>query len=199
MYRDHQPIIAINARKSAEGFKRACVFVLSTIRVGLPTAVAATRTYLKTGEREPGAFFGSKLDGLDYLDVHAERLWSLCEHLSATLDGRELENALVDVLIDIPGIGLAKAGFIAQLIYGRSGCIDTHNLIRFGLKEREFRPIPASAKPATRERHINRYNEFVEQVGGTEKLWDDWCAHVSSLQGYGTPDEVSAMHLVACN
>lgn len=198
MYHDHQPTIAASARKSPDGFKRACVFVLSTIRVGLPTAVAATKTYFTKGEREPVAFFGSKLDGLDYLNEHAERLWSCCEHLAATLDGRDLENALIDVLIDIPGIGFAKAGFISQLVYGCSGCIDTHTLIRFGIPARRFSPWIAGLTSKRRHQFIEEYNDTVEACGGTEMLWDGWCSHVSKLQGYGTPDEISAMHLVAC-
>lgn len=198
MFQDHQPIVSQSARAGADGFKRVCQFVLSTIRVGLPTACDATRKLAKTGNRDPSAFFGHKLDGLAYLETHAEPLWALCEHLAATLDGRDLENALVDALINIPGIGLAKAGFIAQLVYGCSGCIDTHNLIRFGMRATEFKYDKCrNYRPVTRQRHIERYNETVSQCGGTEKLWDDWCTFVSDAQRYGTPEQVSAMHLVA--
>jgi hypothetical protein len=197
MFHDHQPIIATSARNSADGFKRVCQFVLATIQVRLPTACSGVRTLYKTGERAPGTFFGSKLGGLDYLDERAEELWSQCEHLAATLAGRELENALIDVLIDIPGIGLAKAGFIAQIVYGVSGCIDTHNLVRFGIPARRFTPSLAQLTTKRRAKLITEYNETVEHCGGTEQLWDDWCAYVSQVQGYGTADEVSAMHLVA--
>lgn len=197
MFTTHQPIIAASARESADGFKKACVFVLSTIRVRLPQACEATRRYVETGERAPVAFFGAKLAGLDYLDANAERLWSQCEWLAANLEGRDLENALVDVLLDIPGIGLAKAGFIAQLVYGVSGCIDTHNLVRFGIPARRFTPHIAALTPRNRAKHIAEYNNAVERCGGTEQLWDDWCAYVAANQGYGTADEISAMHLVA--
>lgn len=194
MFAEHQPLISVSARRSPEGFKRVCQFVLATIRVRLPEACAATRKLASSGEREPLAYFGSKLDGLDYLDAHAEQLWSHCEHLAATLNGRELENALVDVLMDIPGIGFAKAGFIAQLAYGVSGCIDTHNLVRFGMRMREFRSA-SGMSTRNRRRQVERYNETVAQCGGTAALWDAWCAYVSARQGYGTADEISAMHL----
>jgi hypothetical protein len=197
MFANHQPTIAANARKSAEGFIKACVFVLSTIRVKLPQAVEATEHYLQTGERMPVAFFGSKLDGLDYLEAYGERLWRKCERIRVSMDGRELENALIDALLDIPGIGFAKAGFIAQLIYGVSGCIDTHNLVRFGIPARKFTPYIAGMTARNRAKHIAEYNSTVEQCGGTEQLWNDWCAYVSTNQGYGTAHEISAMHLVA--
>jgi hypothetical protein len=197
MYATHQARISASGRGSASGFKQVCVFVLSTIRVQLPQACDATKRYIADGERAPAAFFGAKLKGLDWLEMHAEGLWRGCEDLATRLSGRELENALIDVLLDIPGIGFAKAGFIAQMIYGCSGCIDTHNLVRFGLKPRSFTQYIAALTPRNRQKHIARYNATVAQCGGTARLWDDWCEYVAERQGYGTAEDVSAMHLVA--
>lgn len=187
MFAEHQAEIARRGRATPESFRRVCIFTLATIRVALPDACRATRKWATSGELEPMAFFGHKLDGVAWLETNAAALREQTERATTSEE-------LIESFLQIPGIGLAKAGFLAQLLYGRAGCLDTHNLVRFGLKE--FK-MDKGVKPETRQRHIARYLNATAMQGGPEQLWDSWCDYVGRAQGYGTAEDVSAMHLAA--
>lgn len=203
MFADHQPHIARSGRASPEGWRRVAIFALSTIKTPLEHA-ARDLPQNASGDLQTRTIFGFKPVGVRYLDKHAERLWSYCEHCCATLDGDELTDALVAAALEIPGIGLAKAGFIVQMIYGRSGCIDTHNLMRFNLPLRAFREIHPRSRSRTVMRKVRLYNETVEACGGTETLWNTWCEYAARVQPRGIyreasmADAISALHLAAC-
>ncbi len=194
MFADHQPVIAAAGTRDAVSFERVCAFVLATIRCPFPSAVSASKRYYASGELERQAFFGAKLDGLAYVRENAASLLAECEYVARTSDEPEVE--LVDIFERIPGIGLAKAGFLAQLLYGRVGCLDTHNLVRFGLRVKEFRSLTEVKRQATRKAKIRQYVDTCAQLGSAAALWDDWCAYVGKTQGYGSAEQVSAMHLV---
>ena len=96
------------------------------------------------------------------------------------------------VVLRVPGLGLAKSGFIVQMLYGMSGCIDTHNLTRFNLHRRRF----ACGTKATDRRRIGEYNDMVGRLGGTARLWDEWCIYVADRDAnYVDADHVSRLHL----
>jgi hypothetical protein len=99
------------------------------------------------------------------------------------------------LLLKVPGLGLPKSGFVLQLVWGRSGCIDTVNLQRFGLK-RWAVDIKKTAKPETVTKHIRRYLALVEQCGGTALLWDEWCATIAQRDAsFEDAEDVSFRHL----
>ena len=185
MFADHQPKISECGRSNPAAFSKVCEFALATIRVHLRDACAA----LRDGERPSKVFFGSKLDGLAYLDRHAEALWNDAEQAHD-------DDALMAVFMRIPGIGLAKAGFLCQMLYGRVGCLDTHNLVRFGLPPRTFTPSLPSTSAKCRWRIIRQYVETCEQLGGCAELWDSWCEYVANREG-DRPETISALHLAA--
>jgi hypothetical protein len=202
MYRDHQPIISEGARKGADAFRRTLSFVLCTIRVPLDVA-AKDIDRVMAGDLPSRTIFGAKVEGLAYLAAQSEPLWSHCEHAACHLSGHDLADALVEIIEDVPGIGIAKAGFAAQMIYGVSGCLDTHNAARFGLARTLLREHDRRTGIAPWRRRIARYNRLIasDAVGGTERLWDTWCEYVATVASrgrfWGGPDEVSALHLAA--
>lgn len=196
MYATEQPKLSALGRSGPDGFKRICTFVLLTIKSPL---YDASKDYIlvRKGERSNvRSLFGSKHDGLAYLDHHCDELWEACEDAYEHLDDDDAADCILGILTRIPGIGVTKAGFIAQIIYGLSGCIDTHNLKRFGLPETTFKLRKGGAHK-TRSALVQMYNQFCRKVGGTATLWDDWCAYVSVKDpvNYPTPEYVSKLHL----
>jgi hypothetical protein len=144
------------------------------------------------------SIFGAKHDGLAaisnpaWLFDQCERAWHCSDHA---------EDEIVHILQSVPSLGPAKAGFCAQMIYGISGCLDTHNLQRFGIREREFRGAEAKYKPATVCAKIASYNDLCRKLGGTAHLWDSWCEYVAHRGTAGTfeANSVSALHLAPLN
>jgi hypothetical protein len=199
MYAEHQPQLSALGRSGPDGFARICTFVLLTIRVSLWDA-HKDYPLVRSGNRRVRSVFGFKHQGLDYVEANAEDLYERCEAaFELSNSDEDAEDTLLGILCDIPNIGPAKAGFIAQMVYGLSGCIDTHNLDRFGLHERTFRLDKKRLQPYPKRRFdiIRRYNAFCREEGGSRRLWDDWCCLYSERDpvNYPTPDRVSALHL----
>ena len=182
MYNTHQPIIGAAMRASPSGLARAVVFGLATIQVKFPDAVRECQRYCTTGELHPMAFFGTKLEGVKWINENANRLFT-------QLENAPHENARLRLFTQIPGIGIVKAGFLCQLRDGLIGCLDVHNLKRFGINRRRF-----DHKTQAR---INEYIETCFQIGGGScTLWNEWCRLIGAK--YGMPAEkISEMHLAA--
>lgn len=98
------------------------------------------------------------------------------------------------------GFGFPKAGFFLQLVYGLSGCLDSHNLARYGIPGSITRTCKTH-KPATFQRRAHAYNLVIKKLGGTEYLWDNWCEYVAEREGLNgkglTAYDVSKMHVDA--
>ncbi len=196
VYADHQPQLAVLGRSGPDGFARICTFALLTIRQPLRDAVL-DYPLVRRGDRAVRSLFGSKHEGLSFINRRAPALYERCEEAFELMDDEDAEASIVDALCDIPSIGPAKAGFITQMVYGLSGCIDSHNLNRFELPERTFRLNKTGVSASKRRAILQSYNAFCRKVGGARRLWDDWCCYVSGRDpvNYPTADFVSGLHL----
>jgi len=194
VYAEHQPQLSKLGRSGPEGFKRIVTFTLCTIRVQLHAAVADYPLVRRGERRGIRSIFGSKHRGLDELDEQAADYYELCERAYQDLEGEELEDELLHTITAIHGIGCAKGGFIAQMIYGVSGCLDGHNLRRFGIPESTFKL--AGRTPKKRSALITDYNRVCRKLGGTQYLWDTWCQYLADNDAnYVDAYHVSRLHL----
>lgn len=196
MFAEHQPQLAKLGRHSADGFERVATFVLLTIRMPLREACLDYKA-LRTGADRVKSLFGSKHAGLAHIREHAAEILERLEYVYETAESDDdAADAMLAIVMEIPGIGLAKGGFILQILYGISGCIDTHNLTRFELTETTFK-LRKDALPRTQSKLRRKYNEFCHRIG-TATLWDDWCAFMAANDpvNYHNPEFVSSLHLV---
>lgn len=85
--------------------------------------------------------FGAKRDGYRSLLVNAPAIQSAAIQACASGD---LET-LVMYLLNMPGLGFAKASFFAQMLTGMGACLDTHNLARPGAAASQVcdHPLPS--------------------------------------------------------
>lgn len=194
MFAEHQPHLAILGRGNPAGFFRISLFALLTIRQPLRIACV---DYVQVRQGNLNPLWGMKHKGYSYLQQHSPELWERCEYAFETLPDIDAENVILAILNDIPGIGPAKSGFICQMIYGLSGCIDTHNLKRFGIPERTFRGKEAKLSPKRLFQTYRDYNSFCRKHGGTEKLWNGWCNYLANNDpiNYASGYRVSQLHL----
>lgn len=193
MYDEHQPLLSRLGRSGPDGFKRIATFALCTIRMPLHRAVL-DYPYAVQG-RPCVAIFGAKHFGLAELEERAATYYEWCERAYHDLEGEELEDELLSIVSSIPSIGPAKGGFIVQMIYGVSGCLDGHNLARFNIPERAFR-LDRALRPGRRSAVIHDYNRVCRQLGGTRALWDSWCAYLADRDAnYNDAEHVSRLHL----
>jgi hypothetical protein len=120
----------------------------------------------------------------------------------ADLDDRVYrERTLVALFASIPGIGLVKGGFAAQLAFNVGGCIDMHNLERLGFRGADIRSdlFKCAKTEAGRKKRLDIYMDLLAIAGGCEMLWNDWCAYLAEREPvrYRDAAHVSRLHCEA--
>lgn len=192
MYATHAPRISAYALSGPDALLDTGAFVLASIRVPLWRA-AADMARIRAGDLTP-YYMRRKREGYDFLRGHA---------LSLYRDALALRGDTAALLLHfarIPGLGLAKAGFLVQLAFGAGGCLDTHNLRRFGIPPHRF-VIRERDSAELRERKAREYVDTCEALGGAPGLWDTWCTYVATetrdAARYRDAFDVSATHCAA--
>jgi len=201
MYQEHATAIQSDCFDSPEAFRDVLIFVLATIQEPierLPDAMASIRND-GASARE---LWGMKRQG--YADIQRcyRKLWTHLQCANIRKAPMWRERCIVDIVDSIHGIGTAKAGFVLQLTVGAVGCLDTHNLARFGLDKKSYSIGPAIKKMQTKVRKAHAYVTACDRLGGCEYLWDNWCEYVASLRPDAFPNgahDVSALHACAVN
>ncbi len=190
MFAKHQKRISDYARANPENMARVLKFVILTIRTrmhNIPSDMETLDSGGQAADEINGILYGFKRDSINQIDAERDSLFAQAESIvfHATSEREAAEN-LLDLFTGIHGLGLAKAGFACQLIYGVSACLDSHNIARFNIPWSHMKSATfKNAKTLkTRRKWISRYCDYVEAAGGTESLWDSWCEFV-----YNRPDE----------
>lgn len=197
MFSDHQPLIARFAQSSPEGLARVIQFALLSARVpfyNMPSDLESARL----GDR--GTLYGHKGPGYNLAWVNrTEAYWHCMDIAYHAPDKEALSNGLVQYLASLPGLGIVKAGFAAQMAFGVSGCLDTWNVKRLGTCSKSVRNWQNynQKSPSVRRRYVADYNRLIESAGGTQALWDTWCHILAEKypKRYSSADDVSAIHL----
>ncbi len=146
---------------------------------------------VKAKGRDSAYLFGFKRDGFDYLTAQAPRLQAIANatHASGDLD------AAIRAYLEIPGLGIVKASFLAQMTIGQGACLDTHNLVRLGLPETAFR-TPKTLSGAAIDKRIAAYNATWQAVGDSAFWWNSWCDYLATRtrNAFESGDAVSKTH-----
>lgn len=190
MFSTHQSTIADFALGSNVGLERTFRLVFLSIRQPFWKMPQQFKSVDDMGLESP-YLFGWKRSGLAFVRANAS---TLRETLKAVPAGYGDAQALLDVAT-VPGLGLVKAGFVLQLVTGSAGCIDTHNMQRFGLNENAFK-FGSNASDALKRKKALVYLDACWKAGGCESLWNGWCDYVAAQQPkhWHSGFDVSAMH-----
>ena len=189
MFKIHQPKIARFMRKNPDAFARGEVFTLCTIQKHF----SGVGNQLKEIET----------DGINAVCLNGPKKRSYKEiiamkgYLYNKVYSKEI--SLAEKLLEVSGlygIGMVKAGFILQLALGKVGCLDGHNLARFGLSASVFK-VNDKMSESTALRKANFYIKTCEDLGGSEYLWDSWCRYLADLYPkiYRDGEHVSKLHV----
>lgn len=186
MYADHMPPIRDAMRADYQIFQRGILFVVCSIRQ--PIIVVPEQLDDLWNEQGENPLFGHKLDAWAW--IHDKRL---CRPLWETMRGEYDPERMILAFSAIPGLGIVKSAFVAQLMGSDIACLDSRNIVREGRNPRAYRADGEARKrlPSYR-RKVARY---VKDVGGkSREYWDAWCTDVAGRYKR-TADEISALHL----
>ena len=192
MFKTHQTKISKWAMRSVDNTAKVCLLVSATIQTQTPRVFDEYRDILAKGKASPYCW-GMKEQTYDYVMQNKKQIYRVLK------DAKLGKIKLVDCLVELSrmdGIGLAKAGFIMQLCIGEVGCMDTHNLQRFGLEAKTFK-FGKTASDKLRRMKAELYIQACEEQGGCEYLWNSWCELIGTEKFpelYGTGEAVSKLH-----
>lgn len=160
MYDRDMPKMRQHALASPDGLADVVGFVLCTIQQPLQSVANQMRDLRANGAASK-YLFGSKRDGYAYALEHKHVLHA------AIVKACQVNDTIgaVDVLSNIPGLGIVKASFVAQICGLEASCLDTHNLRRLGLGEAAFK-LAKTVKHETKLGKIKHYLELCLQTGG---------------------------------
>ena len=195
MYARDCHAIAQHACASPAGLLDVIEFTLCTIQMGLSTVKLQRRDIAINGASS-AFLFGSKRVGWTYSRDNAAALWG--EAMAIRDRGLDNVDAVTDAVLhfmQIPGLGMVKASFVAQMLGFNVACLDTHNLRRLGLPQSAMK-ISATLKPASMRRKVEAYVALCQQDGAAY-WWDTWCHYVAGNKSnklLDTGDVVSKYH-----
>jgi hypothetical protein len=183
--------VASAARHSDKVFLDTVTMVLLSIQQpwqGVPAQFAHVRAH----GRDSVYLFGSKRNGFDYAAEHVSdlRIAAQIAYDKADLDG------LIMTYLSIPGLGLVKASFLAQLTIADGACIDLHNARRLGLTPNDLK-MPKTLRDPAKLARISSYNATWQQHGNSEYWWNTWCDNMvgtSYNKRLATGAQASAIH-----
>jgi hypothetical protein len=129
----------------------------------------------------PASISGWKLDTVAQIWSNKENLKNKLDSIAKTGD----DEALINELIKIPGVAPVKAGFIAQLLWGRAGCIDTHNIDIYTKAFPEMEKDLDAKHWSKNEKGTKKYVKTLRDLEGkgikTKQLWDVWVDFVENF------------------
>ena len=139
--------------------------------------------------------WGNKRDGFLYLQEHKQVIFAAIKAAVKVND----PIAAIDVLTNVPNLGIVKAAFVAQLVGLDVACIDSHNCDRLGLSRSALK-FSKKVKPELKRKKIADYVKFTQDTGGSEYWWNTWCEYVAGNRAnkrLDTAEKVSKYHVDA--
>jgi hypothetical protein len=198
-FKDVNPVINAYMQKSEMHMQDGIMFVVLSIKTPFHTMSKQMQDYRKYGLSSKYVW-GFKKQTLEYLLENRSDLYRrLMAAYRIDMSKNARDRWMMEMLTQVPGLGLVKAGFVMQMMFGRVGCIDVHNSRRFRKvtpKDLQFSP---TAKFTTRLQKIDNYIEICKGHRSTSKLWDQWCDLIADkhCNHFNSGWDVSKYHLEA--
>lgn len=211
MFKDHNPIINEYMQASAEQMIDGIMFVVLSVKTPFHTMAQQMADYRAKG-LDSKYVWGFKRQTYEYLQENGKDLYDELMDLSTRsqfgdrkFKGRsiwtERDRKMMLVLTDVPGLGVVKAGFVMQMMFGRVGCIDVHNLRRFYKVDAKDVKFVKIASDHVKLEKITNYINICKGNRSTQKLWDQWCEQLTDKKcnkgRFSSGDEVSSFHVQA--
>jgi hypothetical protein len=195
MYKKHATEIQKFAQQSANNLESVIVMVVLSIQQNWSSVGGQLKDVKQNGEGSR-YLWGNKALTYKYLQKRKVFMYSqFMATINSNKDDHEKALSLMKIFLRVPGLGLAKAGFVCQLTAGLVGCIDTHNIRMYGIDEKLLK-LPTSLKSETlKKNRIEKYINICHNLG-TEALWDKWCTYLATKNTHWVDaNHVSEVHL----
>ena len=124
--------------------------------------------------------WGNKIKTYNFLISRKDFIYSqYLAVLNSSKSDDDKALSLMNVFLQIDGLGLAKAGFVCQLTAGLVGCIDVHNIRMYNIPKKDLAFSKSIKSKTLRDKKISNYISVCHTIG-TESLWDTWCCSLAT-------------------
>jgi len=193
MYQRDCIAISNHAQSHAQGLLDVMAFTFCTIQTPLKRCLDQMQDIRANGA-DAVALWGAKRDGYKYAVANLQHLHA---DMLMHLDKGDAVGAMLTML-NVPCLGLVKAGFVCQMFGFDVSCLDTHNLKALGLDVKDVK-LDAKLSLDKRINKVQSYIKLTRESGGAEYWWNVWCSFVAAKgglnKGLDSGDIVSAYHV----
>ena len=189
--------IATASARDFATFKRAALVCMLSARRPFDIVGAVVHSVETEGRasRWPSA---AQWRGIDWLESDKGR--ALHAALTRYPEVRNDAALAMAYATQCPALGLAKGGFLCQMMGIDVGCLDTHNVDKYAISRDAIR-LRKEGAAATLARTLRAYVDLCQRLGGSAYLWGAWCEYVADLypDTYVSGRDVSARHVAYVN
>ena len=183
MFRIHNPKINSYAQRNANNLADVIIMVSLSIQQRW-SRVGDMLSNVRLNKDNSLFLWGNKKETYKYITsqkhfIHGSMLAVIN---STNLTDHAKSISLMKIFLKIPGLNLAKAGFVCQLSAGLVGCMDIHNIKTYGVaaKSLEYNKNCTTSRGLDNNRkklikYINLCHDY-----GTENLWNSWCSMIAT-------------------
>lgn len=204
MFDTHNPVINEYMQSNYKNMVDGIMFVVLSVKAPFHTMQKQMADYRVNGVNSKYVW-GFKRQTLEYLQENGKDLYDELMDLKDRKFGRygvsERDKKMMLVLTDVPGLGVVKAGFVMQMMFGRVGCIDVHNQRRLYSINPKDLVFVKNATDRTKLQKIETYVNICKGNNSTRRLWDHWCTLLTEKKcnkgRFTCGDDVSAFHVTA--
>tara|TARA_B100000470_G_C19743240_1_gene370208 strand:- start:232 stop:924 length:693 start_codon:yes stop_codon:yes gene_type:complete len=182
MYKTHGINCQVFSQRSADNLFKTVMMASSSIKQPWSSIGKQLKDILSNGA-DSEYLFSFKRETYLYMVSHKHKVHA---QLLAVINSKKTDadkaSSLMNVYLKVPGLGLAKAGFLCQLTAGLVGCMDSHNIKRYGVDPKTMRlnnkPKGKKALDSNTRKVLN-YIDMCHDYG-TENMWNSWCSHIAT-------------------
>jgi hypothetical protein len=179
MYKIHAKAVQDYSRLSSDNLSDVILMVVLSIQQPWYSVGEQLKDVKKLG-RDSRFIWGNKIKTFDSLQAKKDFIYSqYLAVLNSSKPDDERALSLMNVFLQIDGLGLAKAGFVCQLTAGLVGCIDVHNIRMYNIPKKDLAFSKSIKSKALKDKKISNYVSVCHDIG-TENLWDTWCSFLAT-------------------
>jgi len=199
VFKTHNPKINSFAQRNPDNFFMVVMMVSLSIQQKW-SLVGEMLSDMTTNKSESIYIWGNKKNTYDYMTTHRHFIYG---QMLAILNANNLtvhakSISLMKIFLKIDGLGLAKAGFLCQLVTGLVGCMDVHNIKTYGVDAKSLTLNKNLKSPRGIESNRRKVEKYIVLCGnyGAENLWNSWCSMIAEKypEDFVDANHVSEVH-----
>ena len=196
MYKTDNRFVSDFCKTSAKNLAHCHANVQVTIQMNTEALDNIATDYKKNGIDIAVFNWGQKKKAVQYFDSNKQYFFDSMHSMLASKKG-DIPDRILQLFLEVPGLGLPKASFLAQLATGHKAfaCLDSNNLIWYDLDASVTTYNKKLKSEELKAEKRRQYFAVVKKLGGGEKLWNDWCIGVADKsKKFKSGVEVSRKH-----